>query len=351
MNKLLFYIHFLNVVFEVHQLWKYKLDHVLFWLITILFYAFTRKHSIETSGWPHFLADVLSRNALIAAACYINVYVLFDRHFRKGRYFVYTLSLLLLLTSYILLQYAFDSWLNKTGKTNFLFNSYYNFSIGIFYLAFTLALELSKRWYHQQNLLRKIHTEKLQTELQYLKAQLNPHFLFNSINTIYFQIDRSNENARESLRKFSDLLRYQLYECNEDKIPIEKETTYLQNYIDLQKLRKDNNNNITINIDDNVRDFFIAPLLLIPFVENAFKHLSDNSSGANSIQLNMDRKNGHFIFSIANSVNDEIPDNGLTGIGLKNVKRRLDLLYENRYKLAIQKNDERFTVELQLEIP
>jgi len=324
----------------VQQVWKYKLDHAAFWLITLLFYAFTRKNSIETSGWSYFLTDVLSRNILIASACYINVYVLFDRHFKKGRYLVYTLYLLLLLISYVLLQNVFDYWLSKTGNTHFLYNTYYNFSIAIFYIAFTLALELSKRWYQQQILLRKIQMEKL-----------HPHFLFNSINTIYFQIDSSNENARQSLNKFSDLLRYQLYECNEDKIPIEKETTYLKNYIDLQRLRKDNNHNITINIDEGVRDFYIAPLLLIPFVENAFKHLSNNSSGTNSIQLDMDRKNGHFIFSIANSMNVGIQDNGQTGIGLKNVKRRLDLLYENRYKLDIKKNHACFMVELQIEIP
>src|SRR5690606_23409504 len=116
--------------------------------------------------------------------------------------------------------------------------------------AFTLALELSKRWYQQQLLLHKIQNEKLEAELQYLKAQLNPHFLFNCINSIFFQINKENAAARESLQQFSDLLRYQLYECNGEQILIEKEMMYLKSYVDLQRLRK-NNGRIFFNAHDD----------------------------------------------------------------------------------------------------
>jgi LytS/YehU family sensor histidine kinase len=260
-----------------------------------------------------------------------------------------------LLLVYTFLQNGFDLWLYREGNTagnqrNFFYNTYYNFSIGVFYVAFTLALELSKRWYQQQLLLHRIQTEKLETELKYLKAQLNPHFLFNCINTIYFQIDKSNSEARESLQKFSELLRYQLYECNEDKIPIEKETSYLQSYVGLQRLRKDSMSNIVFSKDDSVKGFLIAPLLLLPLVENAFKHLSNFTDRDNIIELDMNRQNGYFSFSVRNSVNPK-EDNNKSGIGLKNVKRRLDLLYENRYKLDILRSDNEFFVQLQIEIP
>ena len=134
--------------------------------------------------------------------------------------------------------------LGDLQKQSIFYNTFYNFSIALFYLSFTLALALSKNWYKQQQLLQKIQVEKLETELRYLKAQMNPHFLFNSINTIYFQIDKNNVEARESLQKFSELLRYQLYECNEEAIAIEKEIEYLKSYIDLQRLRKKKNYNI-----------------------------------------------------------------------------------------------------------
>src|SRR6185436_2346140 len=100
-------------------------------------------------------------------------------------------------------------------------------------------LQLSREWYMQRELIRRIEVEKLNTELDYLKAQMNPHFLFNSINTIFFQINKENTEARETLGKFSDMLRYQLYECNGPSIAVEKELAYLKNYVDLQKLRRD----------------------------------------------------------------------------------------------------------------
>lgn len=321
---------------------KYKLDHVAFWLITILFYGYTKRPLIETHGWAIYIEDVLVRNLLIIAACYLNLYFLFDRYFKKAKYVVYVTSLSALLVLYTALQNSFDR------SIDFFANTYYNFSIGVFYVAFTLALELSKRWYKQQLLLHKMQTEKLQTELQYLKAQLNPHFLFNSINTIYFQIDQSNAEARESLRKFSELLRYQLYECNEDRIPIEKEMDYIESYVGLQRLRSDNIE-IDIRKDDGVRGFRIAPLLLLPFVENAFKHLSAYPDKNNIIRLDMSRQNGSFLFSVTNSTDNHYAANP-SGIGLKNVKRRLDLLYENRYRLDVRKNNEEFSIELEVDI-
>jgi len=339
----------------VRYIWKYKLDHIAFWLVTVLFYALIRKDLIDSAGPFYFLADVVERNLLIASICYLNIYYLFERCFKKGRYLLYAAGLLALLLTYTALQNGYDAlvikYLNKHAVTrSYFYNAYYHFSVGVFYLAFTLSLELSKRWYRQQSLLRQVQTEKLQTELQFLKAQLNPHFLFNSINTIYFQIDKSNAEARESLEKFSELLRYQLYECNEDRIPIEKEISYLESYVDLQRLRKNSRNIIRFNTDENVRGFCIAPLLLLPFVENAFKHLSNYSGSSNIVELNMNRQNGSFLFSLSNSVDPDTENKQEPGIGLKNVRRRLDLLYENEYKLDIQRNPLTFSVELQIKI-
>ena len=117
--------------------------------------------------------------------------------------------------------------------------SFYNFSIALFYVTFSLALHLSKEWYFQRERLRLMEIEKLNTELEYLKAQINPHFLFNSLNTIFFQIEKTNIEARDTLSKFSDMLRYQLYECNGHAIAVDREIQYLRNYVDLQRLRKD----------------------------------------------------------------------------------------------------------------
>jgi LytS/YehU family sensor histidine kinase len=235
-------------------------------------------------------------------------------------------------------------------KKHFFSNTFYNFSIGFFYMAFTLALVLSKHWYQQQVLLKKILIENLETELRYLKAQLNPHFLFNSINSIYFLIDKENTAARESLKQFSELLRYQLYEGNEDQIAIEKEIAYLESYIDLQRLRKKPQYEISLNTGPGVEGFTIVPLLLITFVENAFKHVSDYTDRVNSIQVQLCRQDDQLLFCVTNTKNNHPAGDTKKQIGLKNVKRRLELLYPEKFLLDIADGPNLYTVDLKLKI-
>ena len=263
--------------------------------------------------------------------------------------------MLLCLISCTVLQNIHNEWLygiviNDTNKQSFLNNTYYNFSVALFYMVFTMALDTSKQWFWQQVTLKRIQMENLQTELRYLKAQMNPHFLFNSINTIYFQIDKKNIEARASLQKFAELLRYQLYECNEDTISIEKEIEYLKSYIDLQRLRKNSNHSINFNAGEDVKGFALAPLLLLPFVENAFKHLSNFDDQPNLVNVNLDRQNGHFEFKVSNSKNNTETSKNHNGIGLKNVQRRLELLYANKYSLAIDNNDQYYFVNLKIQL-
>jgi two-component system LytT family sensor kinase len=270
-------------------------------------------------------------------------------------YLHYLITVLLCLLTYSLIKVIHDTGLysfikNDTNKQSFFYHTYYNFSIALFYLVFTAALDTSKQWFLQQVTLKRIQMENLQTELRYLKAQMNPHFLFNSINTIYFQIDKKNTEARTSLQKFAELLRYQLYECNEDTISIEKEIEYLKSYIDLQRLRKNHNHSINFNAGEEVRDFALAPLLLLPFVENAFKHLSDFEDQPNHVDVNLYRQNGHFEFEVSNSKNNTEKSKDHDGIGLKNVQRRLELLYANKYSLAINKTDNHYIVNLKIQL-
>src|SRR3954464_1516715 len=272
--------------------WKYKLDHVIFWGITIAFYASVTSDLTGKAGLFQYSLNLAIRNGLLMLICYSNVYYCFPKYFKKGKYTLYALSVAGCLLFFTIFKNIHDAWLygyvlGDQQKQSIFYNTFYNFSIAVFYLSFTLALALSKNWYKQQQLLQKIQLEKLETELRYLKAQMNPHFLFNSINTIYFQIDKNNVAARESLQKFSELLRYQLYECNEDAISIEKEIEYLKSYIDLQRLRKNDKHSITFNAGDNVKGFDLAPLLLLPFVENAFKHLSTFDNQLNYVAVRL----------------------------------------------------------------
>jgi two-component system LytT family sensor kinase len=334
--------------------WRYKIDHVIFWIITIIFYAYVTADLLENAGNWQYALNLFIRNGLLMLICYINIYYLFPVFLKKNKYGLYTLLTLCCLLLFTVLKNAHDRWLygyvlGDIQKQSFFYNSFYNFSVAVFYMCFTMALMLSKNWYKQHLLLQKIQVENLETELRYLKAQINPHFLFNSINTIYFQIDKSNTEARASLQKFSELLRYQLYECNEEQIAIEKEIAYLQSYIDLQRLRKQKNYHICFKADEDVRDFSIAPLLLISFVENAFKHVSHYTDKPNDIQVGLRRQNDYLLFDVVNSKNNN-QQPLREGIGLKNVKRRLELLYANRYELQISDELLSYSVHLKIQI-
>lgn len=330
---------------------KFGGDHILFWIATISFHFYTRLDLIERVGIGQFAGEVVIRNALLAVIIYINLLLLIPRFAQPKKWGAYALFLFLTFAFYVFVKNAHDVYLYRhiMGDLGFGFfqNTFYNFSIAIFYMAFGVALHLSREWFVQRQLLRKIELERLNAELEYLKAQINPHFLFNSINTIFFQIDRQNSVARDALSAFSDMLRYQLYECNGQEIPVEKEVAYLKNYVNLQRHRLDDNYTISLSVE-NMRDFSIAPLVLIPFVENAFKHVSHFPHG-NEVRIELRRTGNVFNMTVFNTCHAATGVNG-GGIGLKNVQRRLELLYPNSHKLEYHNSPGSFHVNLEIAI-
>lgn len=337
------------------RFFRYKLDHIFFWGLTIFFHGYTRLWLFNKADETQFLIEVVFRNALLAGVIYLNLLVIIPRFMEAKKYFTGILLMLGSLALYGVLKSFHDGHLygvvlgdlSKKGIESHLF---YNLSIVTFYFIFATALHLSKEWYLQRELIRKIEIEKLNTELEYLKAQINPHFLFNSINTIYFQIDKQNASARETLNKFSEMLRYQLYECNGHEIPVEREIGYLKNYVELQRLRKDENYTIEFSCSPELINFKLPPLLLLPFIENAFKHVSHFSDKKNVIKVELSKTGNLFRLTVFNTKDNpqKVSENG--GIGLKNVKRRLELLYKDRYLLDVVNVNEKFEVTLELKI-
>jgi LytS/YehU family sensor histidine kinase len=212
------------------------------------------------------------------------------------------------------------------------------------------AIKLMVDYSKLQQRMAETAKEKAEAELNFLKSQINPHFLFNSLNSVYFLIDKNNTEARNSLHKFSDMLRYQLYELNGAKIPVEREVTYLKDYVDLQKLRKDEHYSVEFNSSPDVKGFSIEPLLLVPFVENAFKHISHHTSKNNFVKLSLHRENGHFTFTAENSKESGKTTEIHGGIGLVNVKRRLELLYPGKHSLDIRDEKDLYKVALTLKL-
>ncbi len=220
-------------------------------------------------------------------------------------------------------------------------------------MTLAMSIKLTKNWVQTQRRQQLLEKEKLETELKFLKYQFNPHFLFNTINSIFFLIHKNPHMASASLAKFSDLLRYQLYECNDKQIPLEKEIAYLENFIELEKLRQNNNFEVTLQTHQSGHEpLGIAPFILMTFVENAFKHVSKHTHTLNWINIQVTVNQQQLYFSIANSRSYDAPADVVAygGIGLQNVQRRLDLLYSGQYALDIQSDPASFAVKLRLNL-
>jgi sensor histidine kinase YesM len=292
----------------------------------------------------------------LALLVYITNYLLIPFFLYKKRYILFALIFIVMIASSSIYKMNLLGRLTKNplllDLSGNLKERIYDNVIPHFFLV--IAGAAFKLMFDQIGLQKKMADmakEKAESELSFLKSQINPHFLFNSLNSVYFLIDKNNQEARQTLHKFSEMLRYQLYEANGDKIPIEKEISYLKDYVDLQKLRKDENYTVTFSCQPEVKGFFIEPLLLIPFVENAFKHISHKTNKVNFVNVEMSKNNGYFQFVVENSKdNSSMTTEKQGGIGLQNVKRRLELLYPGNHVLDIQNTTEIYKVDFKLKI-
>ena len=338
-------------------IYRYKIHHLLFWMLLFGGWYYFRYQDFSTTNKA--LLVTLVKVIDLAIMVYITNYLLIPELLYKKKYVLFALLFFAMVVASSLFKiYVIATILNPNSDVT-VFDKYFkvriydnvipHFLLVITGAAFKLLIDYAKA----QRRLGDMAREKAEAELGFLKSQINPHFLFNSLNSVYFLIDKSNSEARNALHKFSEMLRYQLYEIKDEKIPIEKEIGFIQDYIDLQRLRRDEKCSVKINVAADVKDFFIEPLLLVPFVENSFKHLS-NFSGEklNEIKIDLGRENGEMKFYIKNTTEEkllnQVSKHG--GIGLSNVKRRLELLYPKKHELIINEHDGWFDVRLKMKI-
>ncbi|MGN7819835.1 sensor histidine kinase [Chitinophaga sp. 22536] len=216
----------------------------------------------------------------------------------------------------------------------------------LFYLLYYVIKRANaslRKSYEQQLLLEKISNDQLQTELRFLKAQFHPHFLFNALNTVYFQMDESVGTAKHTVEKLSELLRYQLYD-HQQTVAVGKELQYLQSYIDLQRSRMNEHLRLTVEIDDQLNKQSVYPLLLLPLVENAFKY----AGGEYWINISASLRNDWLVFHVSNAIPAIEMKQKKGGIGLENLRRRLALLYPGKHELAICNSRENYSADLKI---
>jgi len=313
--------------------------HVLFW---VLFFAGWYFFRYQDFGSPALAARLtLLKVVDLAILVYISNYLLVPKLLYEKKYLLFGLMYFLLVFSFSLFKMYLEGLiihnpgmfdLHTRFKARMYDNTIPHFLLVTSGVAFKLLLDYARA----QKRIVEIATEKAEAELNFLKSQLNPHFLFNSLNSVYFLIDKKNTDARGALHTFSEMLRYQLYECDGQATTIEKEINFLKDYIAVQRLRRNDNCELHFEVSGIDTSARIEPLLLVPFVENAFKHLSHFDNGQKDIiNVSLTSKNDHLVFAVENTVNagkaNELVKQG--GIGLKNLKRRLELLYPEKHEL------------------
>ncbi len=338
----------LTVLFK--NKWVY---HTLFWILYYLFictafYAGTNLHDIS------FYIQLSAFMPVSASLVYINIYILIPAYLYRRKYFYYALTLILALFAmayadqliknlYIHLGYKI-----YTYTSGLSFKSLFSEAVGLVYLAgFTTGIKLSKDWIENQQLMKEKEKHYLETELNFLKTQIHPHFFFNTLNNLYSLTLKKSDQAPEVVLKLSALMSYMLYESNAPKVSLNKEITYLQNYLDLEKLRFGQRLSVSFEIEGQIDEVNIPPMILILFVENSFKHGVKNNINKIIIEIFLKVEGAYIFFGIKNPIGENASREN-TGIGLKNAKRRLELLYADNYQLDISEKDNEFIVSLKM---
>lgn len=328
----------------IHSKW---VQHPVFWMLSI--YAIGSYFSISSIFKFIDIFYALLFHVPLIFLVYVNLRLLIPRFLDHGKYAWYLVSIpLLLLAAYGVHELTFEI-LFPLMDSDYYMVSFTEWQVlaSIFqiYLVLTTLIKLSKSWYT----LQQVEKEKLFLELNSLKTQINPHFLFNSLNSIYSQALAKSDQTPDTVLELSNLLRYMLYEVEEDRVPLVKEVEMLENYVELQKLRLEKGSSVEFIIEGELNGITIAPLLLFPLVENAFKHGMKDDPEQAFIDIHL-TVNSAIFFSIKNKSGqiDDMEKGKYGGIGIENVKRRLELIYPNAHKLEILKTESEFHVKLTL---
>lgn len=342
---------------EINQPILRIIQHLAFWVLS--FFVFL--NLFKTGAKPEkvdYVYTLLFQLSLLPAV-YLNLKLLLPKLGNRKTILFYIISLAAVTILFSWINYSFfDNWSAKV-LPDYFFISYFTFKeIILFfsvYIIITSLLKLSKSWFFvsqlQKELLEK-EKQKTEAELKALKAQINPHFFFNTLNSIYSMSLDKDERLPGTILQLSDMMRYFLYESKDNFVPLEKELAVVDSYIALQTIRSGEQLKIEIKKEGTITDQKIAPLILITFLENAFKHGAKGDSENTFIKSAIKTEKDKLIFEVENNKGlvDEIEKGKHNGLGLENVKRQLELLYPGKHILNIQDKQDKFYVRLELNL-
>lgn len=328
--------------------------HLLFWVIYFIF-NFFRFASINNDYW-YSLKSNLIEFPLNIVITYFTIYYLIPKFILKKKY----LQFFLLFSFSLLMFYLVRTGLNYILVTKniwpeaqgvqepFTLIHVVELVIGAIYvIALVSAIKLTYDWVNEKKRNDDLQRMQLETELNFLKSQIQPHFFFNTLNNLYALVIKKSPNAPNVVLKLSEIMQYVLYEVKEPKISLMKSINYLYSYLELETLRYGERVKSEISIDGNIDDVEVPPLLFLPFLENCFKHGTNHDEDIN-VAITFVVKDNFLYFTVENNYVPRSDRKTKHGIGIENVKRRLQLLYGNDYQLRTRSKGNIYTVNLKL---
>lgn len=332
------------------------IQHLVFWVLLFILFlqVFRNGDSIAKVDYVYALLF----HATIIPVVYINLWWLLPTFAHARKWPLYLVLMLLLIAVFTTLNYYFFQDWSKHLLPDYFFISYFNWwqvsAFFLFYVMITSLLKFSKSWFEVNTLQKQLletEKEKVQMELRALQAQVNPHFFFNTLNGIYSMSLHQDQRLPDTVLRLSQLMRYFLYEAGGQSVLLEKEWQALLDYISLQQLRAGQSLQVTAEVKGQIDRQELAPLLLIAFLENAFKHGGRNKED-NYIHVYLDATAGQLHYRILNTIgiDNEVEKKQPGGLGMENVKRRLQLLYPGKHQLQITDNGQEFIADLRIQL-
>ena len=331
--------------------------HLSFWCVYVSFFLYQiSSFRGREFDWTRLVTAASLQITFAAVAAYLNYFILLPRFLRHKNIFQYIAEFILPFAILMVVRIALDRYIvdGFTGREEWIYSTRFTVQVimtNLFIVIFVAMLRFALEWIDLEAKKKEVENERLIAELNFLKAQINPHFLFNTLNNLYYLAYSKSENTTEVIAKLSQMMRYMIYDSNHPKVLLKKEIEYMLNYISLERLRLNDQVPIQFNVTGNTDNVWITPLIFITFLENAFKHGVSNNNPKSWVNISVCLQGNACVYTVENSKNAESKESiEKSGIGLRNVRRRLELSYPGAYTLETNDTPDRYSVKLNLNL-
>ncbi|MEJ1238611.1 histidine kinase [Chryseolinea sp. T2] len=331
--------------------------HLSFWCVYLSFFLYQlSSFRGKEFDWERVITAASLQITFAAIAAYLNFFFLLPRFLRHKNLLRYIAEFILPFALLMVVRISLDRYIvdGFSGREEWIYSTRFVVQVimvNLFIVIFVAMLRFAQEWIDLEAKKKEVENERLIAELNFLKAQINPHFLFNTLNNLYYLAYSKSENTTEVIAKLSQMMRYMIYDSNHPKVLLKKEIEYMLNYISLERLRLNDQVPIQFNVSGSTENVWITPLIFITFLENAFKHGVSNNNPKSWVNISICLKDTTCVYTVENSKRNESKENvEKSGIGLRNVRRRLELSYPGAYSLEMNDTPEKYTVKLNLEL-